>query len=105
MSTVVRPNLPVTTMGVRNARELRTLAESLDLLGAGSLARAADLLAQRFIAIETAIMDGSWESARHLELIPPEPFGLATRTLRSAAHREEARARKLARAPAGRGAG
>ena len=57
--------------GLRNERELRTLAESIDQLAAGRLEAVGDILMQRFRAVEKAVQDNGWETARHLEIIPP----------------------------------
>ena len=54
-------------MGLRNTRELRTLAEALDLLIVGDIAGCGDLLSRRFKAVELASMEGNWNVARHLE--------------------------------------
>ncbi len=54
-------------------RDFRTLAESLDAILAGKVAKAADLLCQRFFARElSAQMGGSWAASKHLELIPKD---------------------------------
>ena len=58
-------------LSIRNERELRTLAEALDALLTGRFAEVGDLLMQRFRAIECAAVEGGWEMARHMELIPP----------------------------------
>jgi hypothetical protein len=65
-------------IGIRNLRELRTLAEALDALLEGNLARVGDLLVQRLKAIEMAVFDGNWNLARHLELIPPQEVTLVS---------------------------
>ena len=56
----------------RNSREARTLCEALDMLVAGRLPQALDLLAQRLLAVETADSEKSWLVAQHLELVPME---------------------------------
>ena len=63
---------------IRTAREMRTLAEAIDSLLEGDSMRTADLLIQRFKALETSVSDGSWSLARHLELIPEEGVGLTS---------------------------
>jgi hypothetical protein len=60
-----------TDLGVRNERELRTLATAVDLLCKGDLPALGDVLLQRFKAIEMASQDASWLVASKLELIPP----------------------------------
>ena len=57
-------------MSLRNSRELTTLARSVDMILAGDIGGAADVLVQRFKAVETAHGDGGWGVARHMELIP-----------------------------------
>ena len=47
------------------------LAKSLDLIIAGRIVAAADLLMQRFRPVEMgALEDGDWSIARHLEVTP-----------------------------------
>ena len=53
----------------RNSGELRTLAKCIDHLMTGNVAEAADILAQRFQAVETADQEGSWNMAKHLEIV------------------------------------
>lgn len=57
-------------LGLRNERELRTLAEALDLLLEGQLPELGDLLTQRFKSVETAALESNWDLAKHFELIP-----------------------------------
>lgn len=56
----------------RDMKELNHLAVCLDELRSGQLGRLGDSLAARFLAIHTAVNDGSWQSAQHLELHPLE---------------------------------
>ena len=84
-------------IGVRNMRELRTLAEAIDALVAGNLPRVGGLLIQRFKAVEVAVADGSWTQARHLELIPSQDVSLVSSAERSMASRIEIQKRKLTR--------
>ena len=60
-----------TKLSLRNERELRTIAEALDSMLTGRFAELGDLLMQRFRAIECAAVEGGWETAKHMELIPP----------------------------------
>ena len=53
-------------------REVRTLCEAIDGLLRGKSVRVLDLLMQRLKAAMMAYNDGSWSSARWLELLPPE---------------------------------
>ena len=90
--------------GLRNERESRTLAESIDHLANGRLDSVGDVLMQRFRAVEKAVQDnGSWETARHLEIIPP-----ALPTTLSEKERAQAlqiRLREQKATAAGKGAG
>ena len=43
---------------------------ALDLILTGDVVGAADVLAQRFKAVEQSHADGNWSAARHYELIP-----------------------------------
>ena len=56
----------------RNRQEMRTIAESVDSMLKGDLARAADILISRFSAVELASTSKHWNVARHLEIIPPQ---------------------------------
>ena len=70
---LTRALLPQVTgrITLRSERELRTLAEAIDLLLAGRVAALGDVLAQRFRAVEASILEeGGWSVARHLEVIP-----------------------------------
>eukprot|EP00435_Cladocopium_sp_Y103_P065267 s1586_g27.t1 len=54
-------------------RELYALGQAIDLLRMGKLPETADALASRFIAVHTALTEGSWGTAAQLELYPLEP--------------------------------
>ena len=82
-------------VGERNARELRNLAEAIDCLRAGNLARAADILLLRFQAIEQAIQDGNWGTAKHIEAIGKADGTSAPDDLKELATRQESRRLKL----------
>ena len=73
--TVVTPNYK-DRMNVRAARELRTIAKALDLVATGRHPEAADVLAQRYKALELQMADQTWARAQHLELLPPEGASL-----------------------------
>ncbi|CAK0829305.1 unnamed protein product [Prorocentrum cordatum] len=75
--TVYLPQHPVREIGVPARRDLWAFAEALDLLQ-GRSAAVADLLAQRFKALQVALHDGNWSGAKWLELTPPrdEPTAL-----------------------------
>ena len=82
-------------VGVRNQREAITLATCLDLLTGGNLAGLGDVLIQRLKALEAAMADQNWQSARRLELIPPQSAALATTGEKDQASKVELRMLKL----------
>eukprot|EP00973_Karenia_brevis_P073877 10270897-Karenia_brevis.AAC.1 len=57
-------------MGLRNSREALTLSAIIDALLRGNPAGALDIVAQRLKALERSIVDGNWQTARWMELIP-----------------------------------
>ena len=59
-------------VGSRDGREMYLCAVLLDLLRSGQLDKLADGLAARFMALQTAVMDGGWQAARHLEIFTPD---------------------------------
>jgi hypothetical protein len=69
--TVYTPQNPVRAVGLDMFRQLRTLAECMDLLVQGKTPQALDMLMQRFKACQMAVADKRWDAARWLELIPP----------------------------------
>jgi hypothetical protein len=69
---------PVDKMGPRNTKELRLLAECIDLLLMGDLSALGDTLMQEFKATQQSITDGHWGTAQHLSLIDSKDRGLAT---------------------------
>ena len=89
LSTVLIPRHGEQLIGMRNLRELRTLALSLDCLLAGRVETTGDILVQRWKAVESAIVYGGWSLARHQELIPPHEVSLTAESERTAATRAE----------------
>ena len=83
------------TLGVRNERELQTLAQAIDMILAGRLAEAADCLIQRFKAVETASIDNNWSVASRLELLPPTAISAVSSREREAAVNLELQEQKL----------
>ena len=65
----------ITNMAI--ARELHLLAHSLDLLRAGQLDAMGDLLAGRFMSLHQASIDGHWNAAKFLELMPMDEVSAA----------------------------
>ena len=66
---LIRPYFPP---GSPLLRELYALAQAIDLLRVGKLAETGDALASRFVAVHTALNEGSWSTASQLELYPLE---------------------------------
>ena len=98
LETVFNQRYGKDAVGLRTSREMRTTADSIDALMEGDVLRAGDLLIQRFKALETSVIDGTWARARHHELIPEEGVGLASAEERQAISRLELQRRKLAEA-------
>ena len=73
---------PVQQIGVRNAAELRSLAESLDALDRGDLPALGDLMMSRFQAVETASTEGDWSQAQHMDLAAQGRVTLANTAVR-----------------------
>jgi hypothetical protein len=86
---------PQEKIGIRNAREVQTLARSLDLLLTGNLGVLGDMLMQRLKALEASFSDGSWVVARNQELLPDAQASLTSQSERSKAAKEELRLLKL----------
>ena len=76
-------------VGVRTSAELATIARSLDHIARGELPELADILVQRFNALECSVMDQSWQLAKGSELIPDPGAGLASTAERDDAARRE----------------
>ena len=68
---------PYYSSASRDMKELFLLATAIDELRQGRLGTLGDSLASRFIAIQTAMSDGSWKSAQFLEMHPLENNGPA----------------------------
>ena len=93
---VMRTQFPGEKMTLRNWRELLTLSQVMDLCLAGKVESGMDMMAQRIKAIERSLVDGSWNQARWMELIPTGDALLASRSEAKAAHRAEAEERRRA---------
>ncbi len=83
------------SLGIRNIREAQTLGCAIDMLMAGNLGGLGDLWMQRLKALETAVAEQSWNSARHQELIAPQSASLTNQAERESAAKAEVRAAKL----------
>ena len=68
-----------TNTSVRNMREMHTIAVVLDHVALGRYRSAADVLMQRFKAVEMASTTGSWEMAQYLELLETEVATLVSK--------------------------
>ena len=74
LSLIIKPQFSHRS---KELRELHMLASTRDLLRQGQLAKLGDVLAERFVAIHQSLLDASWVSARHLEVLPmPEGAAL-----------------------------
>ena len=79
-------------------REMRTWAESIDLLLEGDMARLGDMMMQRLKALAHSVADSSWATARHHELIPQLDGHFANEDELEAVAQAEHRAAKLRKA-------
>ena len=88
LTSALLPSIP--SISLRNSQELKTLGATIDLLVQRKPAQAADIiLARRWQAVETAVITGSWNTARHLELVDSSPLITVPPKLRRKAVREE----------------
>ena len=72
-SVLIPALLQTMAVSYRYKREIATLATAIDQLARGESSTAADTLAQRLKALETAVRDGgAWEAARWVEVVPGE---------------------------------
>jgi len=83
-------------LSMRNEREMRTIAEALDALTNGNLGLAGDILMQRFRACEINAQDGTWDLAKHMELIPDRQVSSVPLGMRQVLMREENQRMKYA---------
>ena len=95
--TIYYATNPPASLGIRNSREMRTICECIDALLDGRLAHLGDLLMQRLKALQTAHQEGSWETARFLELIPPGDVVLPSEGERRSALRDRSSDLRLSR--------
>ena len=86
---------------IRSRREALTICFALDMFLKGKPEGACDILVQRLKALEmSSAEEGNWERANHLELIPMEAVGIASRTeVLGAAREQRADQRATPRAP------
>ena len=86
---------PESTVGLRSTREMRTWGKVLDLLLDGRFGELGDVAIQRLKALETAHKEGSWDLARHHELIPAALASITGEEERHVAARTEMQELKL----------
>ena len=72
LSQIYLPKNTEAAIGLRNLRELRTLALLVDLVAGNDPLRALDVAIQRMKSIEVFIAQGQWSQATLLELVLPE---------------------------------
>ena len=68
LASVLHHVHPLSSMSLRNSGRFETTAECLDASHAGDFPHLEDLLVQRLNTVQTAVMEGNWNLARHLEL-------------------------------------
>jgi hypothetical protein len=73
-SIVVRPQMG---QAMGPLREMHMLTQAMDLLRQGQLGLCGDVLAGRFMSLHQSALDGSWSSAKFLELMPLEDTSAA----------------------------
>ena len=88
LSSVLMPTLGAEG-NLRNTNKLQNLAKALDYLMQGQVARACDVLAQRFKAVELATQDGTWNVARHVQLAGDGRVSTLSQGEREAASNQE----------------
>ena len=72
LTQILLTRFPEAAAGLRNVRELRTLAAIIDGICQNDSMRSLDVAVQRFKSIELFMSQGSWEQGNLLELIPSE---------------------------------
>ena len=82
------PKTQHASVRLRNLRDMATIAAALDHLACRRAANAADVLAQRLIALEMSSVDRIWDRAQHVELVEQDSAQLADRELHLLANRE-----------------
>ena len=93
---VVRPQLG---QAMAQTRELHHLAQCIDLLRQGDLDVLGDVLAGRFMSLHQSVLDGTWATAKHLELLPLEEGSAAGPAVVLQAKRHARLAEKVSQGP------
>ena len=100
LTSVYYGNNPTASIGIRNAREMRTWCEVLDALVRGDLPHLGDVAMQRLKALMLSVQDGHWNQAKFLELIPMNDAQIVTTDERRSMLRDRAvEQRLLGKAP------
>ena len=86
---------PVSEMGVRSTREMKTIGSALDALLSGELAEVGDVLMQRLKALVQSHKDGHWQVAQHLELVDAKGIGATSAEELNEACRAQLAAHKI----------
>ena len=76
--SVFHPQIPPGGIGEESTREPRTYAQVIDSLLAGRTVPALDNLFQGFKAKTQAVTDGTWQTAKWLELMPMNTCAVAS---------------------------
>ena len=100
--TVLLP-LNKQALSIRQIREIRTLAQALDLIASGNSQSAADIIAQRLKALELSISDAGWSRAQFVELLEPEGPTLLDRDEMAMTSKELSTDLKMRRLQLGKG--
>lgn len=88
---------PVHRMDAAKEREMRTVAQCIDMVVCGQIAQVGDVLMQRFKSLELESAEGSSAMSRHLELLPPSTAASLTLNEREAVTKLEVRDLRLAK--------
>ena len=105
LHTAFFPKYPENAVGIRTARELKTLAKAVDQLCRGQVVQGLDVLLQRMKALEVVATQGSWTQARWFELLPQQDVASWSPEELQAAQRLETIDRRLHAGAAGSGGG
>lgn len=74
----IKPNY---TTQMREMREMFHLANVMDTLRRGEIAKVGDALAARFMAIHQSLLDQNWSTARFMEIFPLEESSAASSSM------------------------
>ena len=74
----IKPSFPTQ---MREMREMYHLANVMDSLRRGEIAKVGDALAARFMAIHQSLLDQNWSTARFMEIFPLEESSAASSSM------------------------